>query len=105
MRWRGSTCRPSAVAGFYMLATQMLPPVGLIIPYFLFLQKIGWLDSYKGMTLIYLTFSLPFAIWLLVSYFEDIPREMEEAALIDRAGRLRALSATSSCRRSAAASP
>jgi multiple sugar transport system permease protein len=76
--------------GFYILATQMLPPVGLIIPYFLFLQKIGWLDSYKGMTLIYLTFSLPFAIWLLVSYFEDIPREMEEAALIDRAGRLRA---------------
>ena len=69
--------------GFYILATQMLPPVGLIIPYFLFLQKIGWLDSYKGMTLIYLTFSLPFAIWLLVSYFEDIPREMEEAALID----------------------
>jgi ABC-type glycerol-3-phosphate transport system permease component len=76
--------------GFYILATQMLPPVGLIIPYFLFLQKIGWLDSYKGMTLIYLTFSLPFAIWLMVSYFEDIPREMEEAALIDRAGRLRA---------------
>jgi multiple sugar transport system permease protein len=77
-------------SGFYILATQMLPPVGLIIPYFLFLQKIGWLDSYKGMTLIYLTFSLPFAIWLMVSYFEDIPREMEEAALIDRAGRLRA---------------
>ena len=76
--------------GFYILATQMLPPVGLIIPYFLFLQKIGWLDSYKGMTLIYLTFSLPFAIWLMVSYFEDVPREMEEAALIDRAGRLRA---------------
>lgn len=76
--------------GFYILATQMLPPVGLIIPYYLFLQKIGWLDSYKGMTLTYLTFSLPFAIWLLVSYFEDVPREMEEAALIDRAGRLRA---------------
>ncbi len=76
--------------GFYILATQMLPPVGLVIPYFLILQRIGWLDSYKGMTLIYLTFSLPFAIWLLVSYFEDIPREMEEAALIDRAGRLRA---------------
>ncbi len=76
--------------GFYILATQMLPPVGLIIPYFLFLQRIGWLDSYKGMTLIYLTFSLPFAIWLMVSYFEDVPREMEEAALIDRAGRWRA---------------
>jgi ABC-type glycerol-3-phosphate transport system permease component len=77
--------------GFYILATQMLPPVGLVIPYFLILQKIAWLDTYRGLVLIYLTFSLPFAVWLLVSYFEDIPREMEEAALIDRAGRLRAL--------------
>jgi multiple sugar transport system permease protein len=77
--------------GFYVLATQMLPPVGLIIPYYLILQKIGGLDSYSGLTVIYLTFALPFAIWLLVSYFEDVPREMEEAALLDRAGRLRAL--------------
>ena len=78
-------------SGFYVLATQMLPPVGLIIPYYLALQKVGGLDTYWGLIVIYLTFSLPFAIWLLVSYFEDIPREMEEAALLDRAGRLRAL--------------
>lgn len=78
-------------SGFYVLATQMLPPVGLIIPYYLVLQKAGGLDTYSGLILIYLTFSLPFAIWLMVSYFEDIPREMEEAALLDRAGRLRAL--------------
>ena len=77
--------------GFYVLATQMLPPVGLIIPYYLVLQKIGGLDTYSGLTAIYLTFSLPFAIWLMVSYFEDVPLEMEEAALLDRAGRLRAL--------------
>jgi multiple sugar transport system permease protein len=78
-------------SGFYVLATQMLPPVGLIIPYYLVLQRIGGLDTYGGMVVIYLTFSLPFAIWLLVSYFEDVPYEMEEAALLDRAGRLRAL--------------
>lgn len=78
-------------SGFYVLATQMLPPVGLIIPYYLVLQRIGGLDTYAGMVVIYLTFSLPFAIWLLVSYFEDVPYEMEEAALLDRAGRLRAL--------------
>jgi multiple sugar transport system permease protein len=69
----------------------MLPPVGLIIPYFIALQRIGWLDTYQGMVVIYLTFSLPFAIWLMVSYLEDIPREMEEAALLDRAGRVRTL--------------
>ena len=77
-------------SGFYVLATQMLPPVGLIVPYYLALQKVGALDSYAGMVLIYLTFSLPFAIWLMVSYFEDVPFEMEEAALLDRAGRWRA---------------
>ena len=77
--------------GFYVLATQMLPPIGLIIPYYLALQKLAALDTYSGLIVIYLTFSLPFAVWLMVSYFEDIPREMEEAALLDRAGRLRAL--------------
>jgi len=78
-------------SGFYVLATQMLPPVGLIIPYYIVLQKLGALDTYGGLTAIYLTFSLPFAIWLSVSYFEDVPFEMEEAALLDRAGRLRTL--------------
>jgi multiple sugar transport system permease protein len=78
-------------SGFYVLATQMLPPVGLIIPYYLALQKLGLLDSYSGLTAIYLTFSLPFAVWLMVSYFEDVPYELEEAALLDRAGRLRTL--------------
>jgi|SRR6185437_1337423 multiple sugar transport system permease protein len=78
-------------AGFYVLATQMLPPVGIIIPYFLVLRNIGWIDTYQGIILIYLSFSLPFAIWLLVSYFEDIPFEMEEAAYLDGASRWRTL--------------
>lgn len=78
-------------AGFYVLATQMLPPVGIIIPYFLILRNIGWMDTYQGIILIYLSFSLPFAIWLMVSYFEDIPFEMEEAAAVDGASRLTTL--------------
>ena len=53
--------------GFYTLATQMVPPVGLVIPYFLILNRFGWLDTYHGMIIVYLTFSLPFAIWLLVT--------------------------------------
>lgn len=78
-------------AGFYVLATQMLPPVGIIIPYFLILRNIGWIDTYQGIILIYLSFSLPFAIWLMVSYFEDIPFEMEEAAYLDGASRMKTL--------------
>ena len=76
--------------GFYVLATQLVPPIGLIIPYFLILNRVGWMDTYQGLVLVYMTASLPFAIWLLISYFEDIPREMEEAALIDRASRWQA---------------
>lgn len=77
--------------GFYTLATQMVPPVGLVIPYFLILNRLNWLDTYHGMVIVYLTFSLPFAIWLMVSYMEDIPWEMEEAAFLDRASRLQTL--------------
>lgn len=76
------------MTGFYILVTQMLPPVGIIIPYFLLLRNIGWMDTYHGIIIIYLSFSLPFAIWLMVSYFEDIPFEMEEAAAVDGASRL-----------------
>lgn len=77
--------------GFCTLATQMVPPVGLVIPYFLILNRLSWLDTYHGMVIVYLTFSLPFAIWLMVSYMEDIPWEMEEAAFLDRASRLQTL--------------
>ncbi len=83
--------RGKRTIGFYTLATQMVPPVGLVIPYFLILNKIGWLDTYQGMITVFLTFSLPFAIWLMVSYMEDIPREMEEAAFLDKASRLQTL--------------
>lgn len=83
--------RGKRTIGFYTLVTQMIPPVGLVIPYYLILSKIGWLDTYQGMVTVFLTFSLPFAIWLMVSYMEDIPREMEEAAFLDKANRLQTL--------------
>lgn len=86
LRLRGKTA-----LGFYTLATQMVPPIGLVIPYFLILNEIGWLDTHRGMVTVFLTFSLPFAIWLMVSYMEDIPREMEEAAALDKANRLQTL--------------
>jgi multiple sugar transport system permease protein len=76
--------------GFGILAAQMLPPIGLVIPYFLIFTNLGLLNTYPGLIFVYVYFSLPFAIWLLISYFEDIPREMEEAALLDRASRFKA---------------
>ena len=77
--------------GLYTLATQMLPPIGLIIPYFIILNHIKWSNTYQGLIVIYLTFAIPFSVWLLVSFFEDVPIEMEEAAYLDRAGRFTTL--------------
>jgi multiple sugar transport system permease protein len=62
-----------------------------VIPYFLIFARVGLLNTYSGLIVVYISFSLPFAIWLMISYFEEIPREMEEAAFIDRASRLKAL--------------
>ena len=71
--------RARKFAGFYVLATQMLPPVGIIIPYFLLLRNIGWIDTYQGIILIYLSFSLPFAIWLYVC-IEGVAMGAEETS-------------------------
>jgi ABC-type glycerol-3-phosphate transport system permease component len=73
---------------FYTLFTQMAPPIGLVIPYFLVLNRLRMLDSYTGMVTIYLTFTVPFSIWLMITYFQDVPRELEEAAAVDGASRM-----------------
>lgn len=73
---------------FYTLFTQMAPPIGLLIPYFFFLNRLRLMDTYAGLIAVYLTFSLPFGIWLMITYFEELPRELEEAAAVDGAGRL-----------------
>lgn len=71
----------------YTLFTQMAPPVGFLIPFFLVLSKLRLLDTYTGILLIYLTITVPFAIWLVTTYFLDVPRELEEAALVDGCSR------------------
>jgi ABC-type glycerol-3-phosphate transport system permease component len=86
LRFRGR--RPLA---FYTLFTQMAPPIGLLIPYFFVLNRVRLMDTYAGLCAVYLTFSLPFGIWLLITYFEELPRELEEAAAVDGAGRLTTL--------------
>lgn len=72
---------------FYTLFTQMTPPIGLLVPYFLLANRLRLLDSYVSLVAIYLTFTAPFAIWLMVTYFRDLPPELEEAAFVDGASR------------------
>jgi len=78
LRFRGRTALM-----FLYLATRMVPGIALIVPLYLVIQRLGLLDSLTALVLTYLTFTLPFTIWLLKSYFQSIPRELEEAALVD----------------------
>lgn len=71
-----------------VLGTQMLPPVALIIPFYLLAQRFGLLDKGWALALVYLSFNLPFVVWILIGFFQGIPRELEEAALVDGNGRL-----------------
>lgn len=83
-RWR---FRGQAVYGNALLIVQMFPGVMLAIPLFLLLSQYGLIDTLWALLLTYLTFSLAFAVWMLKGYFDAIPREIEEAALIDGANR------------------
>lgn len=65
------------------LGSRMLPGIALIVPLYLTIRTYGLLDHLAALIITYLTFTLPFTIWLLKNYFQAIPRALEEAALID----------------------
>jgi ABC-type glycerol-3-phosphate transport system permease component len=74
-----------------VLAASMFPQVSLVSPLYLLLREAGLLNTYPGLVLPYLTFAMPLTVWLLVGFFRQLPADLEDAALMDGAGRLRAL--------------
>ncbi|MGH9458841.1 MAG: carbohydrate ABC transporter permease [Thermoanaerobaculia bacterium] len=68
-----------------VLAVSVFPQIAIVSPLFLVLRAVRLLDTYPGLVLPYVTFAMPLAIWLLVGYFRQIPREIEEAARADGA--------------------
>ena len=74
-----------------VLAVSMFPQISIIAPLYLVLRELGLLNTYPGLVLPYLTFSMPLAIWLLTGFFRHLPRDLEEAAMLDGASRLRIL--------------
>jgi multiple sugar transport system permease protein len=77
----------------WILVSQIFPLILIIIPLFLILKTLHLLDSLTGLLIVYLVWSLPFTLWMLQTYVKAIPVELEEAASIDGAGRLRILRA------------
>ena len=71
------------------LVVQMFPATLLMIPLYVILSRLGLLNSIWGLVLVYSTTAIPFCVWMLKGYFDTIPRELEEAALVDGASRLR----------------
>jgi len=76
---------------FWVLSQRMLPPVAAIVPLFLLYRLVHLIDTHVGLILTYTVFFLPFCIWLLRSYFIELPAEVEESALIDGASRWQVL--------------
>ena len=76
---------------FFILSTRMLPAVVVTIPIFLMYREIGLHDTHLGMILLYTVFNLSLTVWLLKGFIDEIPREYEEAAMVDGYTRLQAL--------------
>jgi multiple sugar transport system permease protein len=75
---------------FYILSTRMLPPVVIIIPVFLMFTQLGLKGNHVGLTLLYTTVNLPFVVWMMKGFFDEIPHEYEDAAMLDGYPRIQA---------------
>ena len=74
----------------FILAVGMFPQISVVSPLYLLLRELRLINTYPGLVLPYLTFAMPLTVWLLVGFFRQLPAELEEAAMVDGAGRLRA---------------
>jgi len=86
MRFWGSSILATGI-----FLTYLVPDTLLFIPMFQIVKSIGLLNSYWGMVLVYPTLTVPFCTWIMIGYFQSIPKELDEAALIDGAGHMQML--------------
>ena len=74
-----------------LIATRMIPVMLMAVPFFIIFRTLGLINTIPGLIIAYLTLTLPFTVWILKDFFDAIPKEIEEAALVDGAGRLRSM--------------
>ncbi|MEP7240821.1 MAG: carbohydrate ABC transporter permease [Devosia sp.] len=75
---------------FFILSTRMLPPIVIAIPMFLMYRAVGLNDTHLGLIILYTAFNVSFAVWLMKGFIDEIPKEYEEAALVDGYTRMQA---------------
>jgi multiple sugar transport system permease protein len=83
--------RGSGVVSYAILILRMVPPITFVIPYFLIWRNLHLSDTYVAMILMYTTLGMPLLVWMMRSFFVDLPLEIEEAALVDGCSRWKAL--------------
>ena len=74
---------------FFFISTKFLPPAGIIVPLYVIFRDLSLLNTIQGLVVIYIAMNLPIAIWMLMSFFEEVPREILDAARVDGAGMFR----------------
>jgi multiple sugar transport system permease protein len=67
----------------WIISQRLMPPIAIIFPIFLLYVWLGWVDTYHGLIILYTAFSLPYVIWMMRGYIEEVPLELEESALVD----------------------
>ncbi|HEY0909373.1 MAG TPA: carbohydrate ABC transporter permease [Bradyrhizobium sp.] len=78
LQFRGSENLASTI-----LSMRFMPPIAVAIPLFMMMKTVGLQDTYAGLVLPYVSFSLPLVVWIMIGFFDEIPREIDDAALID----------------------
>jgi multiple sugar transport system permease protein len=86
IRFRGSDTWASTILSF-----RFMPPVAVAVPIFLMIRTIGLEDSYLGLILPYVAFTLPLVVWIMIGFFDEVPREIDDAALVDGCTRVQVL--------------
>ena len=76
---------------YFMLTTRVIPDIALVVPFFLFVQKLGLMDNLLSLVITYLAITVPFSIFILTGYFESLPDELDKAARVDGCSRLQTL--------------
>jgi len=75
----------------WVLSNRMLPPIAIILPVFMLFRALKWVDTIHGMIVLYAAFNIPYVIWMMNGYFKDIPKEIEDSALVDGCNPLQSL--------------
>jgi multiple sugar transport system permease protein len=83
--------RGQGAFAYSFLLIRAVPPIAFVIPYFMIWRDLGWRDTYQAMIVMYLTLALPLMVWMLRSFFVELPIEIEEAAMVDGCTRLGAM--------------